>query len=301
VTEVSHADRIVFPDAGITKGEVVGYYEAIGPTMLPHVAGRPLTLQRFPKGITAKGFMQKNAPDHFPPTIGRIEVPKQDGVTVYPVVTEAHSLPYLANQGTITFHVWSTTVDHLETPDRIVFDLDPDEGDLAGVRRAASLVKELLEDLGLDCVPVATGSKGYHVVAPVAPTIDYEQVSHATQAAATLLAQRHEDLLTVEFRKTNRRGRVFVDWLRNHGGATSVAPWSLRPRPGAPVAVPLAWDELAGTAPDAVHLRDLDHRRGDPLVALMDDPPDATDAVAAIEAMVEEAGVEIAPFDRFRS
>jgi bifunctional non-homologous end joining protein LigD len=300
--QISNADRVVFPDGPITKGDVVGYYLEVGERMLPHIAGRPLTLQRFPKGIGAGGFMQKNTPQHYPPSIERFSVPKKGGTTVYPVVRDAPDIAYLANQGTITFHVWASRVEDDGNPDRIVFDLDPPEHDLRGVRDAARIVRQLFDELGLPSVPLATGSKGYHVVAPIRPDSDAGRVASAMQGAAVLLAEAHPDHLTTEFRKENRRGRVFLDWLRNTPGATSVCAWSLRPRPHAPVATPVTWEELDEVAPDGVRLCDVDGRLGtDPLAALAEQPVDAADAIGALEDLLDSAGIHSEPFDRFRS
>ncbi len=302
--QVSNAGRIVFPEAGVTKGDVVSFYARVAGRMLVHMAGRPLTLQRFPKGLSGPGFMQKNTPKHYPESIGRFTVDKRGGgTTTYPVVSDSADIPYLANQGTITFHIWPSRMADPWTPDRIIFDLDPPEGAVAPVRRAASIVRGFLDTLGLPSLPVATGSKGYHVVSPIKASVTAERLSAALYRAAHLLADRHPDLLTVEFRKENRRGRVFLDWMRNHPGATSVCPWSLRPRPQATVAVPITWDDLEETPPDAWTLRTIETRLAlpDPLAELVANPPDPVDAVTALEATLDEAGIHPEPFDRFRS
>lgn len=302
--KVSHPERVVYPDDGITKGDVVGYYETVAEHMLPHVEARPVTLQRFPKGIGGAGFMQKNAPDHFPASIERVEVPKRDdGTTVYPVLREAKDIPYLANQGTVTFHVWSSRLPDLDRPDRIIIDLDPPEGEVAAVRRAAATVREILDGIGLPSRPVATGSKGYHLVAPVVADDDAEHLADRMHAAAVWIATQAPDLLTAEFRIDERKGRVFVDWLRNRPGQTAVAPWSLRARNGAPAAVPLRWEELDSTPPDGWSLATVGQRLAepDPLLELMGAPTPAAPVVTALDAMLAETGIEIEPFDRFRS
>lgn len=301
--KITNADRVVFPGEGITKGEVVAYYESAAARMLPHLAGRPLTLERYPRGIGAPGFMQKNAATHFPASIGRVELPKRDGTTTYPVVYEAGDIPYLANQGTITFHTWLSRLPDLELPDRLVIDLDPTEGDVSRARTATAIVRARFEEIGLGSTPVATGSKGYHVVAPITATVDAGRISAAMHRLAVWLSTAHPDLLTTEFRKEQRRGRVFVDWLRNGLGSTSVVPWSLRARPGAPAAIPLDWDEVDDVAPGDVGLRTIASRldRPDPLAVLADSPADAELVIAALEQRLDEAGVEAEPFDRFRS
>lgn len=301
--KVSNADRLIYPADGITKGDVVAYYELTAEHMLPHVAGRPLTLERYPKGIEAKGFMQKNAPAHFPEEILRIEVPARHGTTTYPVLERAEDIPYLANQGTITFHVWTSKLPDLDRPDRIVFDLDPPEGKPESARRAAESVRRMLDGVGLPSTPVATGSKGFHVVAPIEPLIDGEHVAEMSHGAALWLATNEPDALTVEFRKDQRKGRVFVDWLRNRPGQTGVVPWSLRPRNGAPVAVPLRWEEIATTAPDAFGLGRIAERLAevDPLTELAARATNPIGPIAAIQAVLDRDGIEPGTFDRFRS
>lgn len=248
--KVSNADRIVFPEAGYTKGDVVAHYQRVGPAMLPFVADRPLTLQRFPRGLAGQGFMQKNTPAHYPDDIGRLAVPKRGGgTTIYPVINDAALLPYLANQGTITVHMWTSTATVPDRPDFLIIDLDPAEDDALGARALAHDVGELLATFGVTSAPMATGSKGYHVWVPLAPGHHWADIERTGRAVAGILAVRYPDRATTEFLKRERRGRVFVDWLRNLPGATVVAPYSLRARPAAPVAVPLTWEELDATDP----------------------------------------------------
>lgn len=296
--EVSNRQKVLFPKDGVTKGEVVAYYLAAAELMLPHLVGRPLTLQRFPSGIDKPGFMQKNAGKGFPAFIERIDLPKQGGTVSYPAITNLDGLLYLANQNTITFHIPCFRKDDLEHPDRLVFDLDPTEGDLDGARFGATEVHSLLSELYVPSWVMTTGSKGFHVVVPLAPTISFDSLGRFALAAAHLLSLRHPDRLTTEFLKKERRGRVFVDWLRNGFGATGVSPYSLRPRDGAPIAMPIAWEDLQRTEPSQFTLRaDLDRLQGDPWHDAT--PFDLTDAVAAVERLVEDQEVELPEFDRF--
>lgn len=298
--KVSSPDKVLFPPtadgAAITKAEVVAHYERVGEAMIPIVAGRPLTLQRFPKGIDAKGFMQKNAADHFPDSIRRFAVPKRDGdETCYPVIDRAEDLAWLANQNTVTFHVWTSSVDRPERPDWLVLDLDPEAGDVDGARRATLVVREVLGRFGLDGSLMATGSKGFHVWVPLDGDLDFDWVGPAARALAGLAALAEPDALTTEFLKKERRGRVFVDWLRNGQAATVVAPFSLRPRPGAPVAVPITWDELPDAEPDGRRIGDLDDRMSIPLPARGGTLP-----VDEIVDAARSAGVDLdTPHDRF--
>lgn len=302
MTKISNPDKVLFPESGFTKADLVGYYESAAEAMGRHVLGRPLTLHRFPNGIGQKGFLQKNASGFFPEDIRRVDVPKQGGTTTYAVLASSDRIPYLANLGTITFHIWTSSVPDLDRPDRIVFDLDPPETAVADAKAAARLVRGFLVSLGLDSAVMTTGSKGYHVVTPVVPSLDFKVVGRFTQLASALMVLSEPDLLTGEFRLANRDGRVFVDWLRNRRGQTGVAPWSIRARVGQPVATPITWDELEVTPPDrfdaATALSRLDV---DPIAELARRPVDLGPAVTAVEELAAAAGIEPAPFDRFRS
>lgn len=276
----------------------MAYYLAAAERMLPHLIGRPLTLQRFPSGIDKPGFMQKNAGKGFPPFIERVELPKQGGTVSYPAISDLEGLIYLANQNTITFHIPCFRTNDLEHPDRLVFDLDPSDGDLEGARFGASEVLGLLTELEVPSWVMTTGSKGFHVVVPLSPTISFDSLGHFALAAAHLLSTRHPERLTIEFLKKERRGRVFVDWLRNGFGATGVSPYSLRPRQGAPIAMPIAWDELETTEPSQFRLRDdLDRLQSDPWQDAT--PFDLTNAIAVVDRLLEEQKVELPEFDRF--
>jgi len=259
--EVSNPTKVIFPVAGLTKADVVQHYRVVGEHMMTFLAGRPLTLQRFPKGIGEKGFMQKNAGKYFPASIERFSVPKRDGtMTNYAVVHHVDDLVYLANQGVVTFHMWTATSARPDHPAWMILDLDPQADDLAGVRFATTAVRELLGEFGLDGFALATGSKGFHVWVPLDGQSSFSEVSRAARALASVLALRFPSQLTVEFLKKNRKGRVFVDWLRAAQTATVVVPFSLRPRTGAPAAVPVRWDELDQSQPDQWKLGDLSDR-----------------------------------------
>jgi bifunctional non-homologous end joining protein LigD len=295
---VSNSDRVVFPAIGKTKGDVVKYYERIAPRALPHLLERPLSMKRFPKGLAGPGFFQKNVPKHYPDTFGHFEVPKvEEGTTTYPVVRLPEHLPYLANQGAIELHVTTSKVDDLDTPDRIIIDLDPPPGALDKVRKAAFHVKDLFEGFGLALTPVATGSKGYHLVARIHPTDLGDTLHHA----AALLAHMHPDVMTIAFKVAARGKRVFVDWLRNRTMSTVVAPYSLRARPNASVATPLAWTELETTAPDAFTIDDVEALLGRPDPLLEQTPADPKPFIFAVKTAFEASGIVLEKFDRFRS
>ena len=299
--QVSNADRVVFPEDGVTKGEVVAYYESVAGLMLPLLAGRALTVERYPRGIAAKGFMQKNAPEHFTDEIERHEVPKEDGgTTVYPVVREADAIAAFANLGVITFHVPPSTVADEWHPDWVIWDLDPPSGAFGLVRSAATHLREVLRGFGVETFLMTSGSNGYHLRAHLEPIADAETVAKTARGIAALAAAAHPDEMTLAFRKADRGDRVFVDWLRNAPYSTSVVPWSLRARPGAPVAVPLAWDELEDVDPNGVLMGEVRDRLGrDPWGS--GPKLDLSPVAVEVESALGEAEIELEPFDRFRS
>lgn len=300
--EVSSPDKIMFPDPGLTKADLVGYYQRVAEAMVPMTAGRPLTLHRFPGGVGSKGFMQKNAAKHFPPSIRRYEVPKQEGgTTVYPVVDEADDIPWLANQGTITFHIWNSRLPEIDRPDWLVLDLDPParaDDPVTAVSQVAVAVRSVLDRFGLVAAPVATGSKGFHLWVALDRSRDADEVALANRALAGLVVAEVPDLATTEFLKKDRGGRVFVDWLRAHRGATVVVPLSVRAKPTASVAVPVTWDEVGRVKPDQWTMADVDQilSRPTPHAVLEPGPLPLDDIVAA----AGDAGVDLeTPFDRF--
>jgi bifunctional non-homologous end joining protein LigD len=259
---ISHPEKVLFPDDGITKGELAAYYEAVAPIMLPHLQARPVTMERYPSGIGQKGFLQKDVSKGFPEWLERVEVPKKGGVVHHPIVRDARSLLWLANQNCITPHVWTSRAPKLYQPDICVFDLDPSE-DEPDVLRAASLaVRDLLRELDLPSWIKTSGSKGFHIVVPLEGTSDFEEVAGFAHAVATILVKRNPRNLTLEFSKVDRGGRIFVDIGRNAYGATFAATYAVRPKPGAPVSAPCTWEELEGgqVAPQTFTLRSMQNR-----------------------------------------
>ncbi len=259
---ITHPDKVLFPHDGITKGELAAYYDAIAPLMLPHLRGRPLTLERFPQGIGRKGFMQKNVMKGTPDWLERIELPKKDGVTVYPLIGDERSLQWMANQNTITAHVWTSRVPDLEYPDIFIVDLDPSEDNPATLRGGALAVRDLLDELGLPSWPKTSGSKGYHIAVPLDGKSDFEEVGRFGYGLASLLAAGDPEHLTTEFAKADRGTRIFLDVGRNGYGATFAAPYTVRPKPGAPISAPCTWEEIESGAvmPQTVTLRTMAER-----------------------------------------
>ncbi len=260
---ISNPAKVLYPDRGITKGELAAYYETIAPWMLPHVAGRPLTLLRCPDGYDGGCFFQKNA-GTLPKEVERIEVPDLDGgkASQYGVVRDASGIVALLQAGALEIHVWGSTADHLEQPDRIVFDLDPDVGvSWQRVVEAAHLVRATLAKLGLSSHAMLTGGKGLHVVLHVEPGYDWPIVKEFTHAVVKTIVRNEPDRYTDQLSKKRRQGRIFLDYLRNGRGATAIAPWSTRARPGAPVAVPIDWRELdADLRGDAFNVKNIGAR-----------------------------------------
>jgi bifunctional non-homologous end joining protein LigD len=253
---VTHGDRVVLPP-DVEKVEIVEHYARVAPLMLPHVRGRPVSIQRFPGPPGSRPIYQKAIPSHFPDWIDRVTVPKVGGTVTHAIANDAATLVYIANQGSITPHVWLSTVDHLAQPDRMIVDLDPGAGGAEDARFAAHLARELMTEAGLVPYLMATGSRGYHVVVPLKPVTDFEEVRAVAYGLAEALARRAPDRLTTEFYKEKRAGRLFLDCNRNAWAQTAVPPYAVRPKAGAPIAVPIGWDELDGFAPDAITVRTI--------------------------------------------
>ncbi len=241
---ITHPEKVLFPDDGITKGELAAYYEAVAPLMVPHFRGRPVTMERYPAGIGKPGFMQKDVSKGFPDWLERVEVPKKGGVVHHPLVMDARSLLWVANQNCITPHVWASRVPELYQPDICVFDLDPSVDDPEALRAATLLVRDVLDELGLPSWVKTSGSKGFHIVVPLKRSAARTVNRFAAEIAAALVT-RLPEVVTQEFSKADRGGRILVDIGRNRPGATMAAAYTLRPRPGAPVSAPCTWEEIA--------------------------------------------------------
>lgn len=251
--EPSNLDKVLFPGAGITKEGLIDYYSRVSEYMLPHLKGRPLAMHRFPDGIDGKAFFQKEIPDYFPDWVDRVEVERKEEGPIDMVVAENQAtLAYLGNQACIAIHIWLGRRDKLNQPDKMIFDLDPPKGrfDLV-VKAARALRKRLEEERGLPAFVMTTGSKGLHVVVPLRPKALFDEVREYARAVSEALAEAHPDEFTTETRKDKRKGRLFLDYLRNAYGQHSIAPYSVRAIEGAPVATPLEWDELSGLDRDA--------------------------------------------------
>ena len=241
---ISHPEKLMFPDDGITKGDLAAYYEGMSELILPHLRGRPLTMERYPAGIGKKGFWQKDVSKGFPAWLERVEVPKKDGVVHHPLVTDLRSLLWTVNQNTITHHVWSSRVPDLKHPDVCVFDLDPSTDIVEEVRAAAIDLRNLLEKLTLRSWIKTTGSKGFHIVIPLDGTVGMGQAARFAASVGTFFVSLAPDRLTQEFAKADRGGRIYVDTGRNGYHSTFAAAYSVRARRGAPVSAPCTWQEV---------------------------------------------------------
>jgi bifunctional non-homologous end joining protein LigD len=242
---ITHADKLLFPDAGVTKADLAAYYAGVAEHMLPHVRGRPVSMQVFHGGVSAPGHFMKQAPDYFPGWVKRVTVPKKGGTVTHAVADNAATLVLLANHNVITPHVWTSRVDKLDRPDRLIVDLDPEgDDDFERVKAGAKLMKGIYEAVGLVPFVMSTGSRGLHVVAPIRREIDFEAVLDLARDLARIAVDARPEDLTTAFMKDDRGGRVFVDILRNRWAQTAVPAYAVRPRPDAPVATPLSWHEL---------------------------------------------------------
>ncbi len=244
--EISNPERELFPDAGVTKYDLMSYYNNAGDRLLKVAGKRPLSLVRCPQGLKGDCFFQKHAGKGFPKELREISIKEHDGDTAeYLYINSKPGFVAAAQMGTIEFHTWGSRVDKLERPDRLIFDLDPDESlNFEDVKAAALDIRKLLGTLGMLSTPMVTGGKGVHVCVPLKRTVTWETLKIFAKTMASLLAENEPDRFTATMSKSRRKGKIFIDWLRNERGATAIAPYSVRARQGAPVATPVTWAEL---------------------------------------------------------
>ena len=266
--KITHEDRVAFPEVGLTKLDIARHYERVAPAMLPYVRDRPLALQAFPEGIEGEGFFLKAVPRYFPDWIKRATVPKKGGSITHALAQDAATLVYLAGQNVVTVHTWLSRADKPHQPDRLTLDFDPSGGGFGEVRAAARSAGERLRELGLVPYAMTTGSRGVHVVCPLRRGPDFSEVHGFARALAEQMVADDPDHLTLEWHKTERGERIYVDVNRIAYAQHAVAPYSIRPRPAAPVAVPLQWEELSDVKlrPDGWTVKTVDERleAGDP-------------------------------------
>lgn len=293
--EISRPDKLLFP-SGITKADLARYYERVADTMLNQIAGRPLNFERFPDGIDGNRIFQQHASRHFPPWIRRVRVPGRDRPVEHVVATEPATLVYLAGQACITLHQWLSREDRLDRPDRLVIDLDPSIEDPAEIRRAARIFGDLLRELGLTPWLMTTGSRGYHVTLALQRRAAFDEVRAFAGDLAAVAGAREPDLFTNEQRKAKREGKILIDIQRNAYAHTSVAPYSVRPRPNASVATPLHWEELEDrkTVADRWTIAEIPERlerEGDPWGEIASSAQTLTSARKRLPELAAEAGL----------
>jgi bifunctional non-homologous end joining protein LigD len=265
---ITHEDRVVFPEAGLTKLDLARHYERVAPLMLPYVRGRPLALQAFPDGIEGDGYFMKAVPRYFPDWIKRATVSKKGGTITHVLAEDAATLVYLTGQNVVTMHAWLSRADKPHQPDRVTIDFDPSGGGFAEVRAAARAAGDRLCDLGLVPFAMTTGSRGVHVVCPLRRGPDFSEVHAFARALAEQMVADDPEHLTLEWHKADRGERIYLDVNRIAYAQHAVAPYSVRPRPKAPVAVPLHWEELGDESlrPDRWTVENIGERleAGDP-------------------------------------
>jgi bifunctional non-homologous end joining protein LigD len=255
--KITRPDKVLFPQDEITKRELVDYYRHIASWMLPHLRGRPLTLERFPDGIDGTRLIQKSASAYNPEWIKTVTVKKVGGTVKHVLCEDEATLAYLANQACITPHIWLSRTDAIQFPDQMVFDLDPSGEDFAPVRATAQALRKILEQMRLTVYLKTSGSRGLHVVVPVRRDSDFDSVRAFARQVAEIAVREDSKNRTLEARKNERRGRVYIDTNRNAYAQTVAPAYAVRPRPGAPVSVPLDWHELQkkDLRPDSVTIK----------------------------------------------
>jgi bifunctional non-homologous end joining protein LigD len=254
VIQITNPDKLIFKHPSVSKKQLIGYYYAIAPVILPHLKSYPLSFRRFPDGVDQEGFYQKNAADYFPEWIKTVSVATRSGHVNHTLCNDAATLVYLANQACVEIHRHLSTAHNLHKPQHLVFDLDPSpKNSFSDVCCGAYIIKKIIEQCNLNCFVMTTGSRGLHVVIPLQPRYTFDQVETVAQYITSLAEKKSPSLLTQEIRKAKRGNRVFIDTMRNAYNAMAVAPYSVRARPNAPVAAPVLWEALEGSVPSSDH------------------------------------------------
>ncbi|HET7543157.1 MAG TPA: DNA ligase D [Polyangiaceae bacterium] len=274
-SKLSHPDKLLYPELGLTKQELWDYYELVSEVMLPHVINRPLTLLRCPEGRAKQCFFQKHPGQSLADGLVRVRVPSADGASEYAAISDARGLPALVQMGALEVHIWGALASDAEHPDRLVFDLDPaPDLDFSATIAGAQALRRLLQELGLQSWLKTTGGKGLHLTVPIVPAATWDEVKSFCRSVAEELTRREPERYLATMAKVKRKGKIFVDYLRNSRGATFVAPYSTRAREGAPIAMPIEWADLSPKfAPEVFNVRSaaklLKARRVDPFETLL--------------------------------
>lgn len=241
---ITHPDKLIFPKANISKLDLVNYYKNFASRILPYLKDRPLSLGRFPDGVEKEGFIQKNAPDYFPEFVKTIVIETEKGQNNTVVCNNLKTLIYLANQGTVEFHIWLSRLDKLNKPDKVVFDLDAPTAAFKPLKQAATIIRDFLKQQGIKCELTTSGKNGLHLWYTLRRTKTFDQSREKVKSYAQKLVSQHPDLLTTEMRIADRKGRIFLDYPRNSYGQTMICPYSLRATENASIAIPIAWNSL---------------------------------------------------------
>lgn len=292
---VTNRDKVFWPEAGHTKGDLLDYYEAISPWLLPYLRDRPLVLTRYPDGIAGKSFFQKNAPPHVPDWIRRETMWSEHAEREidYFICDDVETLLYVINMGSIPLHVWGSRVATLQHPDWCILDLDPKGAPFAHVIRIARSIKSLCDEIDLPCLPKTSGSTGLHVLIPLGGQCTFEQCRTLGQIIARIIVERLPDISTIARSMERRKGRVYIDFLQNGHGRLLVAPFSVRPLPGAPVSMPIRWSEVNKSLQNGKYTitnapRRLSRMKGDPLAPVLDLRPDLPAVLAALARKMDD-------------
>ncbi len=264
---LSHPDKVLFEAQGLTKADIAAHYVRVAERMLPWMRNRLVSLVRCPDGRSRECFFQKHGGKGFPQAVKRREITEKDGGKAeYLYINDISGIIAAVQMNTLEFHIWSSRIDALEKPDRLIFDLDPDEAlRFDDVRKAAYDMRERLRVLGLRSIPMVTGGKGVHVVAPLARRAEWPHVKAFARAVARTIEAEEPQRFLSQASKEKRKGKIFIDWLRNERGATSIAPYSTRAKKGAPVAMPISWEELETLdGANTFHIEDMEARLTEP-------------------------------------
>lgn len=293
--EISGRDKIFFPEENLTKGDLIDYYQKIADVMLPLIAGYPLSMQQFPDGVRKGGWYVKDLPDYYPDWMKTVRFPKKEGGSFNaPMVEDKASLVYLADQGVITLHSYLAKADDLAHPAKMAFDLDSpaDTDDFSRVREAALAIRAILQELALTSWVLTSGSMGFHVIVPLERVWEFGAVREFAKDVALVAVRRHPDKFTLEQRKADRKGRVYLDIYRNSYGATSVAPYAVRARPEASIATPVDWEEVeSGADPRDWTIQNIFRRLGqknDPWKDMMDNAQSLETRQESLQEMLDK-------------
>ena len=295
--KLTSPERVLFPDDGITKGDLFAYYEQVARTLVPHLRDRPFTMKRYPHGITGEVFFQKQAPKHLPDWIStrQFRTWRREGgsrLVDFALVNSPEAVLFMVQNNCIDMNAWYSRVDKPHRPDFVLFDLDPPDGGFELAIEVAQLIRELLDDVGLPGYVKTSGADGIHVVAPIARRASFEQTYAFAEQASRLLEQRHPGKVTTEWLKKKREG-VLVDHRQNGWGKTIASVYSVRPKPGAPVSTPLHWDELTpGVTPRDFGMQvalERIERHGDLFAPVLEEPRPLGAAAAKLERLVSKA------------